>query len=259
MQSSAAPSIPSPAPALAPAPVLAPATPNIALGYRPIIGYSQGQSPSDPSDDATQDRAIMRIGDNPVGVHSRNPAPITTRRRLSEARPETATPMGFQTQIGREILTVIGSPGHQVRVTSRNPDVLIGADTDRYRNDVLQIIAEDPNHPMRPIYDETTGDFVKPPYEHGDMQQWALHPYDWQSGHARSNRAGGADVIIFQTRYRNQEQSARLERHGSVTKDEVYIIGGIAVDKLSAWDLYQAGRLTLPDGQTPDSLPTMKL
>ena len=69
------------------------------------------------------------------------------------------------------------------------------------------------------------------------------NPVDWQAGHGISNRLGGADVIILQSTYRNQIQSARLERHGAVSKDEYYNIGGIAVDPLTAWDLYNRGLL----------------
>lgn len=202
----------------------------------------------------TEDRGIMQIG-----VFDRDPTPLKTRGRLKQDVPETGTPMGFQTQIGTEVQTAIGAPGHLVPVKSRNPDVLVGAARPRHRRDVLKILAADENHPLRTLYDPDTGKFRAPPYADGDMAQWQLHPYDWQAGHGRSHNAGGADVLILQTRYRNQEQNARFEHTGSITKDEAFVVGGIAVDKMSAWDLFHAGHLKLPEGQLPSDLPTLKL
>jgi hypothetical protein len=204
----------------------------------------------EPSD--APDAPIMQIG-----VHDRSDAPLRSGRKLQEARPESGGQMGFQTQIGPELVTAIGSPGKEVKVTSLNPDVLIGADTVRFRDDALAIIVKDDKHPMRRLVDQDK--FRAAPYgQHGDMTLWKQHPYDWQSGHAQSHRQGGADVIVFQTRYRNQKQSALLERHGFVTMDEVFVIGGIGVEKRSAWDLFHAGYLDLTLDQMK-SLPTLKL
>ncbi len=63
------------------------------------------------------------------------------------------------------------------------------------------------------------------------------------AGHVISNNLGGADVIILKSRYRIQIHSARLERTGAVSKHDYFNIGGIAVDPLTAWDLYKRGLL----------------
>lgn len=191
------------------------------------------------------------IGETPIGVHSESDAPLTSRRALRTNVPAQGTQMGTQTQIGPEIVTSING----VAVTSRNPNILIGADTARFRDDALQIILADPNHPLAAMVDYAAQDWVARPYQYGNMAQWRQFVRDWQAGHAISNNLGGADVIILQSRYRNQFQSAQLERTGAVSKDEYFDIGGIAVDPLTAWDLFDGGFLPLP----PPSYPKFDL
>jgi hypothetical protein len=191
------------------------------------------------------------IGVTPIGVHAESAAPLTSRRQMHTDVPEQGTQLGSQTQIGPEIVTAING----VPVTSRDPNILIGADTARFRADALAIILADANHPLAALVDYVNRTWVARPYQYGNMLLWQQNPVDWQAGHGISNRLGGADVIILQSTYRNQIQSARLERHGAVSKDEYYDIGGIAVDPLTAWDLYNRGLLPLP----PTSYPKFKL
>jgi hypothetical protein len=218
--------------------------------------------------------ATARGGVEGAAEPAPTPSPHTTRRALDQRTPESGTPMGFQTQIGPEIATRIGRPGHEVGVTSRHPHILISADVKHHRDDVRLIIGRDPEHPLRRIYDEGTQDFRQPPYRgrKKTLADYEQHPYDWEAGHMRSKSTGDPDVIVFQTRFRNQKQSAEHEKRrvdwqgdtqtfytGNITKDEVVVIGGIAVEKMSAWDLFDHGLLDLPPGQTPDDLPPLKL
>jgi hypothetical protein len=219
----------------------------------------------------TQDEGITTVGGSRVGIHERDPTGAGVDpgnragirgRRLRTDVPEAGAPLGFQTQIGPEGRTKVGAPGHLVPVTSRSPDVLLGATKRSFRKDTLAVIAADPEHPLRPLIDPATNAFRRPPYQHGQMGDWQQHPYDWQAGHMRSGKARGGDVIVLQTRYRNQSQRGLHEQPGTpgeVTHDEVFVVGGIAVDKMSAWDLWRRGFLNLPAGQTPKDLPTLKL
>ena len=196
-------------------------------------------------------QGAFTIGVTPIGVHTESAAPLTSRRQLHTDVPAQGTQLGSQTQIGPEIVTAISG----VPVTSRDPNILIGADTARFRADALAIILADVNHPLAALVDYVNRDWVARPYQYGNMRLWEQNPVDWQAGHGISNNLGGADVIILQSTYRNQIQSARLERHGAVSKDEYYNIRGIAVDPLTAWDLHNRGLLPLP----PTSYPKFKL
>lgn len=253
--SAASAEAPAPAPVSAPRPsVNAPGTPAPignaptasvpAVTPAPVSAVAPVATPAYTQGDFT-------IGVTPIGVHSESAAPATSQRRLHQDTPEQGTQLGTQTQIGPEIVTAING----VVVTSRHPDILLGADRARFRTDALAIILADANHPLGAAVDYAAGDWVPRPYAHGNMALWQQNPLDIQSGHGISDRLGGAEVIVWQSRFRNQMQSARLERHGAVSKDEYYNIGGIAVDPLSAWDLFDQGLLALP----PTSFPKLKL
>jgi hypothetical protein len=67
-------------------------------------------------------------------------------------------------------------------------------------------------------------------------------------------------VLVLQTRYRNQLQDALHEtgRRGEVTADRVLVIGHIAVEYHSAWDLWHGGFIDLSWDQMSD-LPELPL
>lgn len=66
----------------------------------------------------------------------------------------------------------------------------------------------------------------------------------------------------MQSRYRNQNNSNVHENpstgDGPVTMDGVLVIGGIAVEARSAWELWNAGYITLTRDQMA-SLPRLEL
>lgn len=218
---------------------------------------------ADPGVDADADGERIGTGAR-IGVSDRSDEPASTGRDAltrpgKPVAPDRESPLGIRNRaIGGPLETGIGG----AVVTSRHPDVLVGARTDHHREDVRAVIAQDPNHPMRPMLDEASigSDdglaFVSVPYRHGNMQAWQDHPEDTQSGHARSSRARDADVLVVQTRYRNQKSSADRERTGDVTMDGAFIIGGIAVDKQSARDLRDAGYIRMTEEEL-EALPTL--
>jgi hypothetical protein len=100
---------------------------------------------------------------------------------------------------------------------------------------------------------------------------WREHPYDWQAGHVRTGsarvvgtdgqvRVFDADVLVLQTRYQNQLQSNLHEAGGmgDITVDEVVVIGNIAVDVESAWDLWRRNYVDLTYEQMLN-LPRLRL
>jgi hypothetical protein len=192
----------------------------------------------------------------------------TRRRTLVEpGKPavpsSTGDPLEFQTPIGLpRSMTIGGAP-----VVSRHPGVLLGARKDHFRQDVAKVIAADPHHPMRAMLDPSTlgsgkPEFVSTPHGRGGQREteWRRHPEDWQAGHARSSHAGDADVLVLQTRYGNQLQNALHEtgRRGEVTTDRVVVIGHIAVEYHSAWDLWHHGFIDLSWDEMND-LPVLPL
>ena len=177
----------------------------------------------------------------------------------------TGGPFEFQSHIDAPERRSIG--GASVR--SRDPNVLIGARREHHREDVAKVIAADPNHPMRAMLDPQsiasgTPRFVTPPYVQGNKrghpEDWARHPEHWESGHMRTGHMGDADVLVVQSKSRNQEQNYRQEtgRRGEVTHDEVVVIGGVAVEGATAWDLWHAGYIDLSHEQM-EALPRLKL
>ena len=192
----------------------------------------------------------------------------TRRRALVEpGKPvvprSTGDPLEFQTPIGPPRSMTIGGAA----VVSRHPSVLLGARKDHFREDVAKVIDADPHHPMRSMLDPSTlgtGEpkFVSTPHGAGGQREteWLRHPEDWQAGHTRSGHAGDADVLALQTRYRNQLQDAVHEtgRRGEVTVDRVLVIGHIAVEYNSAWDLWRHGFIDLSWDQMND-LPELPL
>lgn len=202
----------------------------------------------DPATDDTATGSRIGTGER-IGVSDRDPTPVDTGREAltrpgKRTSPSREGPMSIaNAAIGEPLHTSIGG----AEVNSRHKDVLVGARTDNHREDVLKVIANDPNHPMRPMLDDSGTSFRQPPYTHGDMDEWARHPYDWQSGHVRSNRARDGDTLVVQTRYRNQRSSADRERTGDVTMDRALVIGGIAVDERSARDLRDAGYIRMTE------------
>jgi hypothetical protein len=216
----------------------------------------------------------MRIGDGSAirGVDEGGAAVQTRGGRLvNVGRPERSdqvgTPMGFQREVDRPVPVTIG--GADVR--SRNPDVLVGARKEHFRQDVAKVIAARADHPMRAMIDESTVGtrqprFVRPGYKQlggqGRMEDWRRHPEDWEAGHARSDRSGGVEVIVVQTRYRNQRNSQLHENpktgDGEVTMDSAFVVGGIAVEKSSAWDLWEHGFIDLTYDEMLQ-LPTLEL
>lgn len=216
----------------------------------------KGHSPQDEAESAADVVPITQIGVDQIGISKRNSEAEPLGDRMIE-RPgtkmvpdNTGGPMEFQTHFGKPQHIIIG----RAKVVSRRPDVLIGWDKPTHRQDVARIIGADPNHPMRPMINENTAhkevpDFVEKPYRVGKKSDWQQHPEDWESGHARSANAGDADVLVVQTRYNNQHQSNLHENPktgaGQITMDGYYDIGGIAVHRRSAWDLWDRGFITL--------------
>jgi hypothetical protein len=192
----------------------------------------------------------------------------TQRRTLVEpGKPavprSTGDPLEFQTPIGPPRSTTIGG----APVVSRHPGVLLGARKDHFREDVAKVIAADPHHPMRAMLNPSTlgtgkPEFVSTPHGAGGRREteWRRHPEDWQAGHARSSHGGDADVLVLQTRYGNQRQDALHEtgRRGEVTMDRVVVIGHIAVEYHSAWDLWHHGYVDLSWDEMND-LPVLPL
>lgn len=236
------------------------------------IGEHRGTVPGD---------GPMSIGVSRLGVH---PEPLPPRpswwrlRRNLVRRGRLVTPRmgGYTFEAGRA-----GGEGTQFRgpidapewrviggvwVVSRHPTVLLGSNPKHYRLDVLRLIAAHPNHPLRALLNEeelASGRLryapVPYPRRSGSLQLWRQNPQDIQIGHVRSNRTGEAEVLVVQTRYRNQVQGHDLERHGDVGMDEVFVIGGIPVHKMSAWDMFNRGMLR--GVKTVDdllALPTMR-
>jgi len=76
----------------------------------------------------------------------------------------------------------------------------------------------------------------------------------------RTGHMGDADVLVVQSKSRNQEQNYRQEtgRRGEVTHDEVVVVGGVAVEGTTAWDLWHAGYIDLSHEQM-EALPRLKL
>jgi hypothetical protein len=197
-------------------------------------------------------------------------SPGTANRRQTLVEPgkpivprATGDPMELQTAIGGPQPTTIGG----APVVSRHPNVLVGARRDHFRADVAAVIAADPHHPMRAMLDPqslTTGRpaFLSTPHGAGGRRdtEWRRHPEDWQAGHTRTGHTGDADVLVLQTRYRNQLQNALHEsrRRGDVTVDSVVVIGHVAVEYQSAWDLWRGGFIDLSWDEM-NSLPRLPL
>jgi hypothetical protein len=203
------------------------------------------------------------------------------RRRGGGGRPRPLVPvstggaMDFQTAIPPPAPARIGG----ALVISRFDDVLVGAKKSHFREDVALIINQDPyHHPLRALLDERTlgtndPQFRRPPYGRGGSRDvdWREHPYDWQAGHVRTGsarvvgtdgqvRVFDADVLVLQTRYQNQLQSNLHEAGGmgDITVDEVVVIGNIAVDVESAWDLWRRNYVDLTYEQMLN-LPRLRL
>ena len=238
---------------------VAPQSPAVNVGENQPTPASAGVSDAAPATATPAEAPVaaparvqgdVAIGMTRIGEHAESAAALTSRRQLRTNMPEHGTQMGTHAPIGPEIVTAIRG----VPVTSRDPNVLIGADTERFMEDALKIILADPNHPAALLVDYQQRTWRVRPYQHGNMTLWQQNPSHGQSGHALSNNLGGADVIIWQSAYRNQIQSARLERHGAVAKDSYYNVGGISFDPLTVWDLFNQGLLA-----APSSFPKHKL
>jgi hypothetical protein len=224
-----------------------------------------GSTATAPASAGTSATGTAAAASTPQAGSSGTP---TRRRTLVEpGKPavpsSTGDPLEFQTPIGPpRSMTIGGAP-----VVSRHPGVLLGAKKDHFRADVAKVIAADPHHPMRAMLDPqslATGKpaFVSTPHGRGGQREteWRRHPEDWQAGHTRSSHAGDADVLVLQTRYRNQLQNAQHEtgRRGEVTADRVLVIGHVAVEYHSAWDLWRGGFIDLSWDQM-NNLPELPL
>jgi hypothetical protein len=211
-----------------------------------------GEPPAPRGADGT---GILRVDEDRLGVSDRDPtaAPGTGRKAPPGGRPDrpdnVGGPMNAQTAIGTSQERWIGN----VPVMSRHPTVLVGQDRRHFRTDVENVIADDLNHPLRPLLDPY---FARPKYEQnggaGSLKEWREFPGDWHAGHVKSGKSGDAEVLVIQSRYRNMEQSYRQERPrtpGTVAMDEVVVVGNIAIHKQTAHDMFNAGCLNLTYSQ----------
>jgi hypothetical protein len=158
----------------------------------------------------------------------------------------------------------IGRPGHQAKVRSRRPDVLIGQVQDHHRDDVLKVILADPKHPLRPIVTGHPPDFIPPPYhpQNSELIDWVGFPPDWQSAHVKSKKTGDAEVLVFDTRYYNQLQSHTIESKGpgfAARLTDIVDVGGIAITRGAALDLADFGKLQGMSRREIEALPVLDL
>ena len=163
------------APGTTTAPTQAPAPASTVAGVNTSAPTSVGTTASAPVSTAGVNAPVatpaytqgaVTIGVTPIGVHAESAAPLTSRRELQTDVPEQGTQLGSQTQIGPEIVTAING----VPVTSRDPNILIGADTARFRADALAIILADANHPLAALVNYVNRDWVARPYRYGNMR-----------------------------------------------------------------------------------------
>lgn len=125
-----------------------------------------------------------------------------------------------------------------VEVDSWHPSAYVGTTDDRGK---LQ----------RLLNDQPQGDLSKAlleggslvPAKGGKMPFLEQNPQIIELAHVLSRREGGRDVYIVMSKARNQEFGRRLERTGGVFKDDVIVIQGIAIDRITALELVKTGRL----------------
>ena len=138
-----------------------------------------------------------------------------------------------------------------VEVDSWHPSAYVGTTDDRGK---LQ----------RLLNDQPQGDLSKAlldggslfPAKGGKMPFLEQNPQIIELAHVLSRREGGRDVYIVMSKARNQEFGRRLERTGGVFKDDVIVIQGIAIDRITALELVKAKRLP---AEVVDKAPVINL
>jgi hypothetical protein len=202
---------------------------NLDLGAKKVAQSKKAAAKAVP-----EPKTAANVGDR--AIDSKATGSDKKMTRASRPVRSAATPPG-NGLLASPARTTIG--GHQVK--SWHPTVLIGTSQDQMRSASLRIINADPAHPLKKktLVDDA---FLNG----GTADDWKADARYLQAAHVRSKKAGGKDVIVLMSTHYNQLFSKDLEKggtRGAIALDEVFDIGGIAMHKLTAYDLVKQGWL----------------
>jgi hypothetical protein len=128
-------------------------------------------------------------------------------------------------------------------------DVFTNTTQSKFRRKLVAFFKNNPNHPLKAIYNSTTKRLQPSTQKGMDTFYWEEHPEAVQAGHVRSKFTGATDQVIIMTASENQSYSRDMESKGVSINGgfKVAIIEGLPISVVSAQHLISYGKLKQED------------
>ena len=119
----------------------------------------------------------------------------------------------------------------------------------KFREGLVTIFKNNPNHPLIAIYNNTTKRLQPSTKKGMDTFYWEEHPEAIQAGHVTSKKTGARDQVVIMTASENQKYNNTIETKGASIGGgfKVAIIEGLPISVTSAEHLISYGKLKQED------------